>query len=80
MIPADLDITALPVGHLPVVRAAIDALGFKAVVDKFLPKHPLANASDAECVIAMVLNILSLPIPQSPPAPPAISPPPLTHS
>jgi hypothetical protein len=48
MIPADLDITALPVGHLPVVRAAIDALGFKAVVDKYLPKHPLANASDAE--------------------------------
>ena len=59
MIPADLDISALPVGHLPVVRAAIDALGFKAVVDKYLPKHPLAHASDAECVIAMVLNILS---------------------
>ena len=49
----------LPVGHLPVIRGLIDRLGFKEVIDRYLPQHPLAKVSDAECVVAMILNILS---------------------
>ena len=49
----------LPVGHLPVIRGLIDRLGFKEVIDRYLPQHPLAKVSDAECVVAMIFNILS---------------------
>jgi transposase len=49
----------LPVGHLPLIRGLIDRLGFKEVIDRYLPRHPLAKVSDAECVVAMILNVLS---------------------
>ena len=55
----DLDIRSLAVGHLPLVRACMEQLGIFDVLDDHLPRHTLAKASDAECVAAMVLNILS---------------------
>ena len=54
-----LQTTSLPAGHLPVIRGCMDLLGFKEVIDGHLRKHDLANVSDAECVMAMVVNILS---------------------
>ncbi|MCB9765445.1 MAG: IS1634 family transposase [Alphaproteobacteria bacterium] len=50
---------SLPAGHLPVIRGIIDQLGIVDIIDDRLPKHPLAKVSDAECVVAMLLNILS---------------------
>lgn len=58
MIPTDLDILARPVAHLPFVRAVIDELGFLDVIDEHCPKHTLNRVSDAECVLALVLNVL----------------------
>lgn len=58
MIPADLDVVARPVAHLPLVRAVIDQLGFLPVIEKRCPKHVLNRVSDAECVVALVLNVL----------------------
>ena len=55
----DLEVRSLPVGHLPVIRACLDRLGVFAVLDEHLPRHPLAHASDAECLAVMVFNILS---------------------
>ena len=55
----ELEISSAVVGHLPVIRACLDKLGVLDVVDRHLPKHPLAHASDAECLAVMVLNILS---------------------
>ena len=55
----DLEIRSLSVGHLPVIRACLDQLGVFDVVDAHLPRHPLAHASDAECLAVMVLNVLS---------------------
>ena len=49
----------LPVAHLPLVRGVIDQLGLEEVIDAHLPKHVLAKVSDAECVKAMLLSILS---------------------
>jgi hypothetical protein len=46
----DLEIRTLAVGHLTLIRACIDQLGIMDVVDAHLPRHPLAKASDAECV------------------------------
>lgn len=54
----DSDYQAIPVAHLPVLRALIDQLGIHAIVDAALPKHPLSRVSDADCVVAMMLNVL----------------------
>ena len=54
-----LPTTSVPAGHLPVIRGCMDLLGFKEVIDGHLRKHDLTNVSDAECVMAMVVNILS---------------------
>ena len=54
-----LQTTSLPAGHLPVIRGCMDLLGFKEVIDGRLPKHDLAKVSDAECVMALVVDILS---------------------
>lgn len=45
--------------HLPVLRALIDDLHITDILDRHLPKHPLARVSDAQCVVALILNILS---------------------
>ncbi len=48
-----------PVGHPPLIRAVASRLGILAVPEALLPKHPESRVSDAECVLAMMLNILS---------------------
>lgn len=55
----DLDIRSLAGGHLPLIRASIDHLGIMDVLNAQLPRHPLATASDAECVAVMIRNITS---------------------
>ena len=55
----DLQVRGLPVGQLPLIRACLDKLGVFETLDEHLPQHPLAHASDAECLAVMVLNILS---------------------
>jgi len=52
------EFSAIPVAHLPVLRALIDRLGIHDILDRSLPKHPLSRVSDADCVVAMMLNIL----------------------
>ena len=54
-----LETAALPVGHLPLVAAAIRECGISEVFNSILPKHPLSEVSDAECLSVMILNILS---------------------
>lgn len=54
----DSDLQAVPVAHLPVLRALIDQLGIHEILDAALPKHPLSRVSDADCVVAMMLNVL----------------------
>ncbi len=49
----------LPVGHLPVVRGLMEQLGILETIDEHCPKRRGARVSDAECVGAMALNILS---------------------
>jgi hypothetical protein len=56
--PDALELEARPVAHLPVLRALIDQLQIHAILDDALPKHPLSRVSDADCVVAMMLNIL----------------------
>ncbi len=58
MFPDDLSVDALPLGHLPLVTARVDDLGITQALDELLPKDPRSKVSDADCVLAMVLNIL----------------------
>jgi len=55
---SESDVAAVPVAHLPVVRALIDQLGIHEILDEALPKHPLSRVSDADCVVVMMLNVL----------------------
>lgn len=54
----DLDIQAHPLGHLPLVAGVLDDLGVTAVLSEHCPMDPRSKVSDADCVVAMVLNIL----------------------
>ena len=54
-----LDLQTRHLGHLPLIRALISKLGVDAVLDDLLPKDPRNRVSDADCVAAMILNILS---------------------
>ncbi|MCB9688107.1 MAG: IS1634 family transposase [Alphaproteobacteria bacterium] len=58
MIPSDLDILARPVAHLPFVRAVVDQLGLLEHIEERCPTHKLNRVSDAQCVLALVLNVL----------------------
>ncbi len=58
MIPADLDILARLVAHLPFVRAVVDSLSIIDVIDEVLPMHSLNRVSDGDCVLALMLNVL----------------------
>lgn len=58
MLPSNVDVSALPVKHLPLLRHLIDRLGITDVLEQLLPKDPLARVSDADCVVVMILNIL----------------------
>lgn len=53
------ELFSLPALHLPVIRGVIDQLGIREVIDHHLPKHSLAKVSDADCIKAMLLPILS---------------------
>lgn len=55
---ADLDLDPKPVAHLPLVRAVIDQLHIRDVLDDLLPADPRSRVSDAECVTVMLLNLL----------------------
>lgn len=59
VLPDDLDFQTRHVGHLPLIRALITKLGIDAVFDEALPKDPRSRVSDADCVAAMILNVLS---------------------
>lgn len=48
----------VPLGHLPLVRHAIDALGIRAVVDRLCPPDPRMEVSNGDCVTVMILNVL----------------------
>ncbi len=48
-----------PVGHLPFVRGVVERLGILEVIDDHCPLRFGNKVSDAECVGAMILNILS---------------------
>lgn len=58
MIPADLSLSSLSVGHFPVVRAAMERLGMLEVLGELLPKAPRSDVSDTDCITVMVMNIL----------------------
>lgn len=58
MLPDDLSIEARPLGHLPLITALIDDLGICDALDGLLPKDPRSKVSDADGVVAMILNIL----------------------
>ncbi|MEM6929732.1 MAG: IS1634 family transposase [Myxococcota bacterium] len=53
-----LDVLARPVAHLPFVRRVIDDLAIVDVIEDHCPEHALNRVSDAECVVALVLNVL----------------------
>lgn len=55
----DIDFETRHLGHLPLIRALITKLGIDQVVHDLLPKDPRSRVSDADCVAAMVLNVLS---------------------
>ena len=59
MIPEDLNFNVASVGHLPLIRAVIDDLGITQAIDARCPKHAQAQVSDADCVVLLILNILS---------------------
>jgi len=59
MLSDDLDLHTAHLGHLPLVRALITQLGIDEVLDELLPKDPRNRVSDAQCVAAMILNVLS---------------------
>jgi transposase len=56
---SDLHLETYPVGHLPVMRAAMEKLGLIEILDRLLPQHALSRVSDASCITVMLLNILS---------------------
>ena len=58
MLPADLDIFARTIAHLPFVRAVVDQLGLLERIEERCPTHKLNRVSDAQCVLALILNVL----------------------
>ena len=59
MIPDDLQLSARPVAHLPLVRAVVDQLGILDVIDEHCPKHALNRVADSDCVLALITNVLA---------------------
>jgi hypothetical protein len=55
----EIELVPRHLGHLPLVRALISRLGIDRVIDERLPADPRNRISDADCVVAMILNILS---------------------
>lgn len=59
MIPDDLQFSARPVAHLPLVRAVVDKLRILDVIDQHCPKHALNRVADSDCVLALITNVLA---------------------
>lgn len=59
MTPLNVESRTRFVAHLPLVRAALDQLDILGVVEEHCPRHALNRVSDAECVTALVLKVLS---------------------
>jgi len=59
MLSDDLELHTAHLGHLPLIRALITKLGIDQTLDELLPKDHRNRVSDAQCVAAMILNILS---------------------
>lgn len=59
MIPDDIQLNARPVAHLPLVREIIERIGILDVVDDRCPRHKLNRVSDAQCVLALITNVLA---------------------
>lgn len=55
----DWSLSPVTLRHFPLLRAAIERLGIRGVIDELLPKDPRSVVSDADCVTLMVANILS---------------------
>jgi transposase len=55
---AECDLTARPLGHLPIVAEYVRRLGIHDTLDEIFPMKPRMKVSDAECVTLMVINIL----------------------
>ena len=57
-LPASLDVRPVNLRHLPVLRAAIDRLHIREILDRHLPVDPRSAVSDADCATVMITNIL----------------------
>lgn len=57
-LPANLAVRPVILRHLPVLRAAIDRLHIREVLERHLPVDPRSAVSDADCVTLMITNIL----------------------
>lgn len=55
----DFDFRTAHLGHLPLIRGLVTKLGIDPVMNEMLPPDPRNRVSDADCVAAMILNILS---------------------
>lgn len=54
----ELTLSPAAVRHLPVIRQAIAELGIDRVLDRQLPADPRMKATDTDCVVLMILNVL----------------------
>lgn len=59
MIPDDIQLHARPVAHLPLVREIVERIGILDVIDDRCPRHALNRISDAQCVLALITNVLA---------------------
>lgn len=55
----EVELETRHVGHFPVLRALIGQLRIDTAIEEALPKDPRNRVSDAQCIVAMVLNVLS---------------------
>ena len=55
----DLQLQARPIAHLPLVREIVERIGVIDVVDARCPRHPLNRVSDAQCVMALITNVIA---------------------
>ena len=59
MLPDKIQVESLDIAHLALVRHVIEHLGIYEALAEAMPMDPRSVVSDADCLSAMVLNILS---------------------
>lgn len=59
MLTDDLELSSRHLAHLPLIRALVKKLGIDDAVNELSPKDSRSRVSDADCVAAMIVNILS---------------------